>query len=130
MTDMIAVAVVDLKAGAALDWAVSEAAGRTTWINLNGSVGSSINGGNVFKLWSPSSHWGCGGSLLFDMITGVNRWNDGWLASADMRDESGFFLRTLESSGSTALEAICKAIVSAKFGDAVTVPKALLGARS
>lgn len=134
MSDLIAVSVVDLKAGPALDWAVAKAVGvevklTTEFASLNdggqrvGMCCFPVNGRRPYK---PSTDWSQGGQLISQHIEQLSNWESCWSAMLPLRDENGFFLRDLKAEGSTALEAAMRAIVAAKFGDAVTVPKALV----
>ncbi len=132
MGEMIAVAIVDLKAGPALDWAVSKATMTAEYLSeypmfIREAEPRLWNEDYSFG-YSPSTDWAHGGTLIELMKIKLthNALTDGteaWLA-ASSREMRGFAV-----SGETALEAICKFIASAKFGDAVLVPRALLEAK-
>lgn len=103
--------------GPALDWAVAKA----IW---DGDINSEFN--QLFlKTFRPSTDWGQGGPLLDSMVIGVIHnsrirpypFDKGYQAMA------GHFIGP--SEGPTILIATCRAIVAAKLGDVVQVPKEL-----
>ena len=134
MSDLIAVAVIDLKAGAALDWAVAKAVGEPVTLTHSPFDSSSWP---VFSksnaAYQPSTDWATGGPLI-DEYNGdlVSMHNHPHLApkSHSYMGRLGNLNDRQTSFGTTALEAICKAIVAAKFGDAVTVPRELVEVQS
>lgn len=121
MEKLIAVAVVDLKPGAALDWAVAKAVGREVQIALNPfdyDAYPVLEKTNVN--YRPSQDWSHGGNII-DTLE---------LCSWRMIGEKAEFSFSQagisgHGEGSTMLEAAMKAIVKAKFGDAVSVPREL-----
>lgn len=64
----------------------------------------------------PSTDWSQGGALWDEFATSMDR-HDGWLVSVIGGD----------AQGPTKLIALCRAIVAAKIGDVVRVPKELAG---
>jgi len=133
MSDLIAVAVVDLKAGPALDWAVAKAAGQEVEITYLGSK-TDLSGYSGLFCWlaksrcpyKPSTDWAQGGPLIeqFDI------WIAGPLEMGRPTQACSVGIDGVSTEGNTKLEAACKAIVAAKFGDAVTVPRELVEVQS
>jgi len=122
--EMIEVKTEDL-IGHALDWAVaraidykpvliSEAVGEDYWASQVPTGGYAPIGGDGF---SPSTNWSQGGPLLERYKLGFT-----WC-------EFGVTLwchDLVDSEGPTHLIAACRAIVSAKIGKTVQVPKELI----
>jgi hypothetical protein len=125
MTDMIAVAIVDLKAGPALDWAVAKAQGIE--LHIGTSTTNPLWNEDYSFGYSPSTDWAQGGPLLEQFRVRVRHETVGeseaWLASSSLE------LRGFCVSGETILEAACKFLAANKFGDAVSVPRALWGGK-
>lgn len=131
--DLIAVAIVDLKAGTALDWAVAKAVGKDVTLELgfasktDGSQSSGLYPFDGRKPYSPSTNWAQGGPLLAhaELLT-ISKAGDLSVTQflGDIGTGSG------DSPNNSILESICKAIVAAKFGDAVTVPRELVEVQS
>lgn len=107
--------------GVALDWAVAMAVGLDPMYRMT-IPGDSVvvTGGEKYQ---PSTNWGHGGPLIeqyrihvdmmiYDDI--VRYWE------ANIADMSPYEI------GDTPLEAVCRAIVSAKLGDEVDVPEGLV----
>lgn len=127
MSDLVAVAVVDLKAGPVLDWAVAKAIGIETDLfrKADGRVVPRYCPNLFWVDYSPSTDWIDGGNII-DQGCGLFQcggdtgngifWSCSFGIHPDLRSQTG----------ATALEAACKAIVAAKFGDAVTVPRELV----
>lgn len=105
--------------GAALDWVV----GKITGVNIR--IGYSrevrvVEVGNGYirsDLYSPSTNWAQGGPMWEKHATCM-QYFDGWLVAVNGGDARGL----------TQLEALCRAIVSAKLGNVVQVPADLLEA--
>ncbi|ODB40310.1 MULTISPECIES: DUF2591 domain-containing protein [Pseudomonas putida group] len=132
MTDLIEVKTADL-AGEALGWAVGTAEG----LELILAPPEYGNPWRVFaryrasatehdKRYNPWEDWALGGSIIdrfrVDLSSPpvIDTNNEiGWQA----RPDDG---RTFWHSGGTALIAVCRAVVAAKLGDTVQVPKELL----
>jgi hypothetical protein len=123
--DTIAVAVVDLRAGPALDFAVLRAIGWELSGDRLTKLGASVDLKLSVPLPSPSTDWAHGGPLIekftirlrhHELIGGEQAW-----IAASSKELRGFSV-----AGATALEAICRFIVTGKFGDAVTIPRELV----
>ena len=110
--------------GAALDWAVAEAIGRTvhatvhySGVNEYGRVASS----SAIDLseFSPSTNWSQCGPLIESAGVLIGHYLDigGWYA--DLEGPAVY------RDGPTPLIAACRAIVAAKLGDEVDVPEEL-----
>jgi len=123
MSEFVEVKTADL-VGAALDWAVAQAAGwvaarfvpvhspSKTYYEVRSPAGS---------LLSPSTDWSQGGPLIDGYAIGFSGWSeDNWLAFSSPEDISH------EGIGSTHLIAACRAIVASVLGETVSVPKELL----
>lgn len=132
MTDMIEVKTADL-AGEALGWAVGKAEGLE--LELAGPSGYITfyrvfyrRGGKtswVFERFNPWENWALGGPLIDRLRIGLSA-----PPAIDLNNEIGWQARpddgmTFWHSGTTALIATCRAIVAAKLGDTVQVPKEL-----
>lgn len=142
MTDLIEVKIVEL-VGPALDWAVAQIEGVNTMMlsprkgepqkpfALFGSLALSV-GGDDQSSYAPSSCWHCGGPLIdkYHVQTSFNGsgfsrspTGEHWCAYAcnDNGAESH-----PSGSGPSALIAVCRAIVAARHGETVQVPKELI----
>ena len=126
MTDFIAVAIADLQAGAALDWAVAKAVGIEADIlkRLGKSpvVRTKAEPEMFWSDYSPSTDWSQGGPIIETMPNG--NWlcyRDFYRFSFSLDDGTAGY-----GQGKTMLESAMKALVGKKFGDAVLVPKALV----
>jgi hypothetical protein len=130
MTDFIAVAVADLKAGTALDWVVAKATDQAVSLTLE--FASRTDGGQCSGLccfldgarrpFKPSTEWASGGPIIDTMPNG--NWlcyRDFYRFSFSLDDGTAGY-----GQGSTMLESAMKALVGKAFGDAVLVPKALV----
>ena len=131
MTDLIEVKTADLT-GHALDWAVAQAEGLEVFL-----VGPQYNvpwrvfwkkRGQALQwdvLYNPHEDWALGGPLIEKyaaMVRGFPNQMYETLAIARVRIDGALAWR----SGQTPLIALCRAIVSAKLGDTVQVPKELI----
>lgn len=124
MSNFVEVKTAELT-GPALDWAVAKATGET----LGGEsiqdgyilVGLGVDG-DLQRKFSPSTEWSQGGPLRDSYDVGIEPGtpNGPPYAYVPGRDLEGSF-------GETALIALCRAIVAAKLGDVVQVPKELIG---
>lgn len=134
--ELVEMQVAELS-GAALDWAVAKALG---WKMI--PVPVDADGENSGELIAPpdlgdgfrfpprgkiepcyflrkwSTNWAQGGPL-FDEFAIYIGYYDGWLVAVNGGD----------AHGSTKLEALCRAIVCARLGDTVSVPKELTPCR-
>lgn len=108
-------------AGAALDWAVAQAAGvELATLDSDPGVLYQVFQGMLAGPYSPSSDWACGGPLIADFAVGfVGADADTWWAFSSPEDV------THQGTGPTHLIAACRAIVAAKFGETVDVPEEL-----
>lgn len=137
MSDMIAVAVADMRAGAVLDWAVVKVLGWQVarpqdcqFIDENskhwlvGYYGDTRS--CAAFAFRPSTSWEHGGPLIdqFDI------WIAGPLEARRPTQAASVGIDGISAEGATKLEAAMKAIVANKFGDAVTVPRFLVEAKS
>lgn len=126
MTDLIEVKTADL-VGHALDWAVAQAEGLEVFL-----VGPQYNvpwrvfwkkRGQALEwdvLYNPHEDWVLGGKLIEKYRVGFGLYSDYFFAVTGLDDLPG------DAGGSTHLVAACRAIVAAKSGDAVQVPKELM----
>ncbi|MEX0297072.1 phage protein NinX family protein [Pseudomonas putida] len=126
MTDLIEVRTVDL-AGEALGWAVGKAEGLE--LELAGPAYN--NPWRVFaryratvtertERYNPWENWALGGQLIQKYRVGFGLYSDSFFAVTGLDEVPG------DADGSTHLIAACRAIVAAKLGDTVQVPKELL----
>ena len=126
MTDLIEVKTADL-VGHALDWAVALAEGLEVFL-----VGPQYNvpwrvfwkkRGQALEwdvLYNPHEDWLLGGKLIEKYRVGFGLYSDYFFAVTGLNDLPG------DADGSTHLVAACRAIVAAKSGDTVNVPKELM----
>lgn len=131
MTDLIEVKTADLT-GEALGWAVGKAEG----LNLELVPPQYGNPWRVFaryqgqaiehtKRYNPWEDWALGGELIEKyaaMVRGFPNQMYQTMAIARVRISGALAWR----SGKTPLIALCRAIVAAKLGDTVQVPKELM----
>jgi hypothetical protein len=126
MTDLIEVNTADL-IGHALDWAVAKAEGLEVFL-----VGPQYNvpwrvfwktRGQALEwdvLYNPHEDWLLGGKLIEKYRVGFGLYSDYFFAVTGLDDLPG------DADGSTHLVAACRAIVAAKLGETVHVPKGLM----
>lgn len=129
MTDLIEVKTADL-VGEALGWAVGKAEG----LNLELVPPQYGNSWRVFaryrgqaiehiKRYNPWEDWALGGPLIekykLDLGAPMEMKLGPWNANTEWGHPSG-------QKGGTALVASCRAVVAAKLGDTVQVPKELV----
>lgn len=121
---MIEVKTADM-IGPALDWAVAKAVGKNVRIlsanNPDGKWQVQCEWRHDGPFW-PSQDWAQGGPLIDEHKIGVGPVRGGWVAYPNRPNEPTDWLR-----GETPLVAICRAIVSDKLGDVVSVPAELVG---
>lgn len=130
MTDVIEVRVSNL-VGAPLDWAVAMAEGfksdperlTNVWLNEEDPTSVSIRGVEMGYGFRPSSNWEHGGPLIEKHQAGLS--HDRYLSGGPCGWSAGPFNSTW-LSGPTPLIAFCRALVHAKFGQAVKVPRELM----
>ena len=126
MTELIEVKTADL-AGEALGWAVGKAEGQDVFL-VQPQYG---NPWRVFaryrasateydKRYNPWEDWALGGKLIEKYRVGFGLYSDYFFAVTGLDDPPG------DSEGSTHMVAACRAIVAAKLGDTVQVPKELM----
>ena len=129
MTDLIEVKTADL-VGEALGWAVGKAEG----LNLELVPPQYGNPWRVFaryqgqaiehtKRYNPWEDWALGGRLIEERMVSLHcpqSTDDVW--AGWVITNKGEFCQ----AGENALIAACRAIVSARFGDTVQVPKELM----
>lgn len=121
--------------GPALDWAVARAQGWTfgpphkghgldVWRDESGKWVGTLPA-QAFK---PSTDWGQGGPLIEKYKLTIQQVNGIAATFADDTGEPDYDGRTMRiADGVTVLIAACRAIVSAKLGDTVSVPAELVG---
>lgn len=126
MTELIEVKVAVL-AGEALGWAVGKAEGLELEL-----VGPAYNNPwRVFaryratvtertERYNPWENWALGGQLIQKYRVGFGLYSDSFFAVTGLNEVPG------DADGSTHLIAACRAIVAAKLGDTVQVPKELM----
>lgn len=126
MTDLIEVKTADLF-GEALGWAVRKAEGLdlflappeygNPWRVFARYQGEAIQHTKRFNPWED---WPLGGTLIAKYRIGFSLYSDSFIAVTGLDDIAG------DSDGLTHLIAACRAIVAAKLGDTIRVPKELL----
>lgn len=123
--------------GAALDWAVAKAQGRTDvtirrgMCGITGWTGGDYNGHNTWTGWYPSTDWSQGGPIIEREHIGVCYYHeaDGWEVPnwaawrTDIDDR-------VQIMGETALIAAMRCFCSAKLGDEIDIPEELCQQRS
>ncbi|MDN5519157.1 DUF2591 domain-containing protein [Pseudomonas sp.] len=126
MTDLTEVKTADL-VGEALGWAVGTAEGLdlfmappeygNPWRVFARYQGQAIE---HTKRYNPWEDWAVGGPLLANYRVGFGLYSDSFFAVTGLDELPG------DADGSTHLVAACRAIVAAKLGDTVQVPKELM----
>lgn len=126
MTDLIEVRTRDL-AGEALGWAVAQAEGLQAHIEPpqygNPSrvfVRRADEATSRLDRYNPQEDWGLGGQLIEKYRFGFGLYSDSFFAVTGLDDAPG------EADGSTHLISACRAIVAARLGDPVLIPRELL----
>ncbi|RRV76602.1 phage protein NinX family protein [Pseudomonas sp. p99-361] len=126
MTDLIEVKTADL-ASEALGWAVGMAEG----LALHLEPPQYGNGWRVFAIYrgeaterceryNPWEAWAVGGQLIQKYRVGFGLYSDSFFAVTGLDDIPG------DADGPTHLIAASRAVVAAKLGDTVQVPKELM----
>ena len=122
--------------GPALDWAVAMAEGAKPERPQDGQVSFGgvhmLCGVRKHRLrgeydYSPSTDWSQGGELIEKYAVKIEHFPSETIASkanARIAMRSSGYLQA--QSGPTPLVALCRAIVAAKLGDAVSVPEELV----
>lgn len=126
MTDLIEVKTADLQ-GWQLAWAVAIAEELDPYL-VGPHYGNPwrvfrIQHGEALKwerLYNPHEDWALGGPLIGKYRVGFGLYSDYVFAVTGLDDLPG------DANGSTHLVAACRAIVAAKLGDTVQVPKELM----
>lgn len=126
MTDLIEVKTGDL-VGEALAWAVAKAEGLDVlleppqygnpwrvFVRRTGEATTRLD------RYNPQEDWSVGGPLIDQYRIGFGLYPDAYFACTGLNYDAG------DGSGSAHLTAACRAIVCAKLGDAVQVPKELM----
>lgn len=128
MTDLIEVQARTL-AGAALDWAVAQVEGievaiaephyGTDWRVYRPKSG---------EKYSPSTDWAVGGPLVakYRLDITMERRDLIWAYVTDIDGRPVIINEVHGAFGTTHLIAACRAIVAAKLGETVQVPKELI----
>ena len=112
--------------GAALDWAVAIAVKHASvevdlLVKDGGTTGVCIFSCGVLNEWLPSTDWSQGGPLID--AHDIDVWGEcGFFCAHYVVENKAIVI----GKGSTRLIAACRAIVSAKLGDTVSVPVELL----
>lgn len=117
---MIEVKTADL-IGTALDYAVAVATGYYMQENLR-HLGPVTHNTRDPEAWRPSENWAHGGPLVERHLNGLSVTSDGWGASAVHHGKQASAFAFADKP----LVAACRAIVHAKLGDTVQVPKELM----
>lgn len=128
MSQFVEVNTVGLT-GPTLDWAVAKVIGHSAdWERSSGCLWFESND-HEWLVWSPSTDWAQGGPLIdkhsIDFNTQGVDVDGSQLIEATAQDFE--CMECWSAEGETRLIAACRAIVSAKFGDAVKVPAELVG---
>lgn len=119
MTAFVEVKTAEL-IGAALDWAIGKFVGHVEIDDELGVVSDMSH--NITGKWSPSTDWSQCGPLIEKYNIGLAPIVRGWGAGIDETDLAYGDCQC----GETPLIAACRAIVAAKRGDTVSVPKELI----
>lgn len=109
--------------GPVLDWAVAQVEGvnyRKDGIKGKTRIAPRKWHNHTKSNFSPSTDWSWGGPLIDKFMIGFGVYSDAYLAVIGVNEMSGAEL------GPTHLIAACRAIVAAKLGDTVSVPKELI----
>lgn len=121
MNDTVTIPTSELE-GAALDWAVAKAECAPVEIPASDVVWR-----KHFGVYSPSTDWRHGGELIhkymFDFEWVVSDWHGEPIEKFCVAHGYGL---DCEGLGPTHLIAACRAIVAARLGDEVQVPRELL----
>lgn len=130
MSDFVEVSTTEL-VGCALDWAVA--------CSLNGSpeffkaFGAGILGKRILHevikgRVSPSTNWAQGGPLRDEYRVALFNANGHGVVAVFGHDNEWLDIEAsaADAMGPTALIALCRAIVAAKMGDVVRVPKEII----
>lgn len=126
MTDLIEVKTCNVQ-GEALGWAVGKAEG----LELELVSPAYNNPWRVFaryratvtertERYNPWENWALGGQLIQKYRVGFGLYSDSFFAVTGLDEVPG------DADGSTHLIAACRAIVAAKLGDTIQVPKELM----
>lgn len=126
MTDLIEVKTADL-VGEQLAWAVAKAEGLDVHVakphyGVPARVFVQYRGEATERCerYNPHESWALGGRLIEKYRVGFGLYSDSFFAVTGLDDTSG------DADGLTHLIASCRAIVAAKLGDTVQVPKELI----
>ncbi|GLO24434.1 phage protein NinX family protein [Pseudomonas putida] len=127
MTDFIEVKTADL-AGEALGWAVGKAEGLDLFLEPPGYNGVPWRVFARYRAtvtertdrYNPWEDWAPGGLLIQKYRVGFGLYSDSFFAVTGLDDMPG------DADGPTHLIAACRAVVAAKLGDTVQVPKELM----
>lgn len=112
--------------GAALDWAVGKVCAGNNWGSAHFREGWMRN-------WNPSTDWSQGGPLIeefgikLECMRDGRSWFAGWNCASEGWNSRYEMLDGEQKNGeSSPLIAACRAIVSAKLGDFVSIPDELV----
>lgn len=124
MSEMIEVKTSEL-AGSALDWAVAKVEGKKydpTFMAISGHHQPGVWSTKYHANYRPSTRWDECGDLIGKHLVIITYHNapDRTPLATTHATHPAF------ESGQTVLEAICRAVVAAKIGDTVQVPKELM----
>lgn len=122
MTKFITVKIEDLS-GPALDWAIAQV--EKVKVTVNGSFPYKVfigcKKGLIKALYNPSTDWATGGPLIEKYRVGMY---------CDYTEQETITANVTGSgaavTGSTFLIAACRAIVTAHFGESMSVPTEIL----
>lgn len=133
MSETVEVKTCELE-GQALDWAVGciedEQIERKQigWLLMNLEVWIPLPDTPYFDIvthWSPSTDWSQGGPLIEKYMVRTH-----YMADTEKRADAGCIAQTWRpyatACGDTLLIAACRAIVTAKLGETVSVPAELI----
>lgn len=104
--------------GAALNWAVAEAAGYKPSVYSTQSIRAELPTGGVIAPFMPGFRWDQAGPII--EREGISTAKDG-----DGHWRAGEYLKTLHHYGSTPLVAAMRCYVASKLGDEVKIPEGL-----
>lgn len=105
--------------GPALDWSVAKSIGQKIDDSRGKELRINLLCQGLQSPWIPSGNWHQGGPLIENFMIGFGVYSDAYFAVIGVNEISG------AENGHTHLIAACRAIVAAKLGDTVSVPKEL-----
>lgn len=112
--------------GGSLNWAVAQAEEMNPFILSGGMYCGTVVAVGNDKTWSPSINWRQGGPLIDKHAISLVAYSTNLNGSPRYWVAEPWSYCPIRIDGDTALIAACRAIVAAKLGDTVSVPKELM----